>query len=419
MEKSPIPSDPGQHDASRLEHLDATRAFALLLGIAFHSCLSFSPVFMGWAVQDVSTSPWILPFMAVSHSFRMETFFLLAGFFSHMAFHRHGISEFLRSRVLRIGVPFVLGWFVLRPLLVSGWIMGSQSLRGEVDVKAGLIGGIRSLSSLPSGLFTGTHLWFLYYLLLITGLAVVSRAMIDRPGFEPIGQAVRKAADGIVAWIARSRLALPGVAVPTAIVLWFMRSWGMDTPDRSLIPQVPVLLVYGGFFGLGWMFDRQRSRFCQAVEMTPWRGVLAAISIAAVLGLGEMERDPAHRYFAAAHAVHSFSYALMMWTLVFLTLGFFQKFFQKPKAWIRYLADSSYWLYLIHLPVVVWLQVTVAELAFNWMIKLALVSVGSIAVGLITYALLVRSTVVGRVLNGRRITPQDALPPIVAAASRR
>src|SRR5690242_9405563 len=132
-------------DSPRLDYLDATRAFALVLGIVFHACLSFVPVFMGWAVQDVSTSPLVAMFMTVSHSFRMEAFFLLAGFFSHLTFHRKGAREFARARVLRIGVPFVLGWFILRPLIVSGWIMGSASLHGRVDVWAGLLGGFQSL----------------------------------------------------------------------------------------------------------------------------------------------------------------------------------------------------------------------------------------------------------------------------------
>ena len=93
--------------------------------------------------------------MTISHSFRMEAFFLLAGFFSHLTFHRKGAGEFLRSRVLRIMVPFVVGWFILRPLVVSGWIMGSASLRGDVDIWAGLLGGFRTLSTLPAGIFAG------------------------------------------------------------------------------------------------------------------------------------------------------------------------------------------------------------------------------------------------------------------------
>ena len=115
---TPVPvASPGANTA-RLDYLDATRAFALVLGIVFHASLSFLPIFMGWAVQDVSTSPLVTSFMTVSHAFRMELFFLLAGFLSHLTFHRKGAGEFVRSRLLRIGVPFVVGWFLLRPLVI-------------------------------------------------------------------------------------------------------------------------------------------------------------------------------------------------------------------------------------------------------------------------------------------------------------
>ena len=187
-------------DNSRLDYLDATRAFALVLGIVFHASLSFMPVFMGWAVQDVSTSPLVTMFMTISHSFRMEAFFLLAGFFSHLTFHRKGAGEFVRSRVLRIVLPFVVGWFILRPLVVSGWIMGSASLRGDVDIWAGLLGGFQSLSTLPAGIFAGSHLWFLYYVALITTLVLAVRGLLTASGSWK--DTLLRRADSFVAWLA-------------------------------------------------------------------------------------------------------------------------------------------------------------------------------------------------------------------------
>jgi peptidoglycan/LPS O-acetylase OafA/YrhL len=50
-----------------------------------------------------------------------------------------------------------------------------------------------------------------------------------------------------------------------------------------------------------------------------------------------------------------------MWSLVFLTVGIFQKLCSRPNPVVRYIADSSYWMYLIHLPLVIWLQIAVAE----------------------------------------------------------
>jgi peptidoglycan/LPS O-acetylase OafA/YrhL len=387
-------------DNSRLDYLDATRAFALVLGIVFHACLPFMPVFMGWAVQDVSTSPLVTMFMTVSHSFRMEAFFLLAGFFSHLTFHRKSAGEFVRSRVLRIAVPFVVGWFILRPLVVSGWIMGSASLRGDVNVWAGLLGGFRTLSNLPAGIFTGSHLWFLYYVVLISTLTLVVRGLLTATGSWK--SVMVRRADDLVAWLANSPLSLVILAIPTAAALWFMRFWSMDTPDQSLFPHLPALLIYDGFFVLGWMLSRQRELISRFARLTPLRWILAGLGIAAILLLGEIERDPGHPHYVAAHVAYAFGYALTMWSLVFLTIGVFKKLCQRPNAFVRYVADSSYWMYLIHLPVVVWLQVAVAELPLPWSFKLAFISTMTIAVSLLTYDLFVRSTFIGWVLNGRR-----------------
>lgn len=384
----------------RLDFLDATRAFALVLGVVFHSCLSFAPIFMGWAVQDVSTSPLVSTFMTIAHSFRMELFFLLAGFFSHRTFHRGTPREFVRSRMVRIAVPLVVGWFVLRPLLVSGWIMGSASLRGSVDIPAAILAGFRSLGTLPAGIFAGSHLWFLYYLLLITALTLAARQSLARTGSW--GTVLVGRADRMFGWLAESPASWVVLAIPTAGVLGFMRSWGMDTPDRSLVPHMPALAIYGGFFVLGWLLDRRRDGLSGFARLSWHRWGLAVLGVAGILLLGDIERDPAHRYFDAAHIAFAFCYALTMWSLVFLTISVFQQICRRPNPVIRYVADSSYWMYLIHLPVVVWLQVAVAEVPLPWWLKLTFVATATIAFSLATYALLIRKTFIGRVLNGRR-----------------
>jgi peptidoglycan/LPS O-acetylase OafA/YrhL len=371
-----------------------------VLGVVFHASPSFMPMFIGWAVQDVSTSPLVAMFMTASHSFRMETFFLLAGFFSHLTFHRKGAGEFLRSRVQRIVVPFVVGWFILRPLLVSGWIMGAASLRGSVDIRAGLLGGFQSLSTLPAGIFTGSHLWFLYYLAMITALILALRGLVKTAGAWHVKMV--KGADALVAWLARSRVSVVILAAPTAATLWFMNSWGMDTPDRSLLPHLPALAIYGGFFALGWMLSRQRELISQFARLAPGRWILAALGIAAILLLGPIERDPTHPHYFAAHVGYALSYALAMWSLVFLCIGLLKRLCSRPDDFVRYVADSSYWMYLIHLPVAIWLQVAVAELPLHWSLKLAFISITTIVIALVTYDLFVRSTFIGWLLNGRR-----------------
>lgn len=391
---------------ARLDHLDATRAFALLLGVMFHASLSFTPYFMGWAVQDISTGAVVADFILVSHSFRMELFFLLAGFFSHGLLQRRGIGSFLRSRGLRIGLPFVAGWFLLRPLVVSGWNMGAASMRGDYNFWAGIRGGFASLRSLPAGIFTGSHLWFLYYLLLVTGLLLVLRFTLTAATRALGGDAglnwLCSRTDAVVGWLARSEWGLPVLVIPTAVALWFMRFWGMDTPDQSLRWNLPVLAIYGGFFALGWMFGRQPDAIFAFGRTTIVRGLLLAAGLFVSLKLSPIQGDPGHEYFQAAHVGFVLGYATLMWTLVAITLGIFRKICSKPHPVVRYIADSSYWMYLIHLPVVVWLQVAVAEVPLHWTLKLTFVTAATIAIALITYDLFIRSTLVGAILNGRR-----------------
>ena len=82
----------------------------------------------------------------------------------------------------------------------------------------------------------------------------------------------------------------------------------------------------------------------------------------------------------------------------------------------RYLADASYWIYIIHLPLVMAAQVLMLEAPLPWWGKLMAVTVGVTAVSLISYELLVRHTFIGRGLNGRRIPWRRRPDPAPALA---
>ncbi|TVZ41419.1 hypothetical protein P886_0765 [Alteromonadaceae bacterium 2753L.S.0a.02] len=386
--------------SNRLDYLDGVRAFALLLGIVFHASLSFMPIYIGWAVMDVSTSSMVSVFMNISHSFRMELFFLIAGFFSHMTFHGKGAQTFIRSRVVRIAIPFVVAWFVLRPLLVSCWIMGAESLRGEPQIIAALAAGFASLGQLPAGLFTGSHLWFLYYLLLISGFTLVLRYLMCL--YAPVRKKMGAIANKLVGWLCRSAVALVAIAIPTAACLWAMSHWGVDTPDKTLLPMLPVLVLYGGFFGFGWLLHREPPFIAQFARLSWSKSTLCLCAIVATTQLAGFEYQQNHAHYLVLKAAYLFSYALMMWTLVSLTIGLFKRFLSRPSKIVRYIADASYWLYLIHLPIVIWLQIAFAELALHWSIKLVAVSLLTLLIALVLYDLVVRATFMGKILNGKR-----------------
>jgi peptidoglycan/LPS O-acetylase OafA/YrhL len=69
---------------------------------------------------------------------------------------------------------------------------------------------------------------------------------------------------------------------------------------------------------------------------------------------------------------------------------------------LRYISDSSYWLYLIHLPLVILAQWLVRDLQVPAFLKFAAITIVISAFLLLTYEYGVRYTVIGRLLNGPR-----------------
>jgi len=384
--------------SARLAYLDGVRAFALILGIIFHASLSFMPIFIGWAVMDINTSDNIGAFVVVSHSFRMELFFLIAGYLSCLSVSKHGVKHFFKLRLIRIGIPFVVGWILLRPLIISGWAMGGQSMSGDVDIWAGLLSGLDSFNG--QDILVGTHLWFLYYLLIISGSALSLHWLISAN--SRINTTVVGRVDKLVNWLVNTPFIKVLLVLPITACLWFMNGWGVDTPDKSLWPMWPVFFLYGGFFSFGWLLARTKENLDKLTSFSGWLVVICIVSIVTVLMLSRYEMQGAHDYYTWIKLGYLFSYALMMCSLVSITMAVFRAVMSKSGAFIRYLADASYWLYLIHLPIVVWLQIAVAELPWHWSLKWGAICTLTVILSLLIYDLLVRATFIGALLNGKR-----------------
>ena len=69
----------------------------------------------------------------------------------------------------------------------------------------------------------------------------------------------------------------------------------------------------------------------------------------------------------------------------------------------RRVADASYWVYIVHLPLVMVGQVLMLGLDWPWFAKLAAVIAGVMVVSLISDERLIRHSFMGRWLNGRRV----------------
>ncbi len=88
----------------------------MLLGVAYHSALSFS-LGAGWFVQDVRQSKALYVFQAFVHGFRMQLFMLLSGFFTAMLWRRRGVKGLLLNRFRRVLLPCIAGLFTVVPAI--------------------------------------------------------------------------------------------------------------------------------------------------------------------------------------------------------------------------------------------------------------------------------------------------------------
>lgn len=397
----------------RLHALDALRGIALLLGIVLHAAMSFVPITPRiWLIQDTHPSLLLGLLTFTIHVFRMTTFFVMAGFFARMSLHRRGSLGFVRDRLQRIALPLVICWpLVYVPIgLIVIWAANFPN----GGPPHGAFGWVPALPN-----FRLTHLWFLYVLLELYVAALLLRGAIvwlDTSG------TFRTLIDRIFASIIRNPLAPLVLAIPFGIAFWLDPRWGYSmevrTPDQSLITNAQAWICFGTAFGVGWLLHR-RVDLLRLIE----RRWLAHLLLAIVLILtcfvlaGVMISAPGAPKlpysFATLRLVAIVLYASAIWVTTFAAIGLALRFMSGFSPTWRYLADASYWLYLIHIPIVMALQVALSQFDWPGLVKFAIILVVALPPMLASYHLLVRFTFIGAVLNGRRaekrILPQGGI----------
>lgn len=403
------------HTASERQHgLDAVRGFALLLGIALHASMAYLPgAKYFWIVADTDPSLTLGVAFHTIHLFRMTLFFLLAGFFARLALERRGTKAFVVDRIKRIALPLAMFWPIVMTGIVAALVWAALLANG----------GTLPAESPPGPTFMPddfplTHLWFLYVLLLLYVVALCLRAVVARVD--------RRGA--FVAWVDRGTGLVFGPAgalllgLPVAVALFFQQGWipwfGIPTPDHSLYPNVAALVGYGVAFGAGWLLQRRRDLLDGVQRRWP---LALAIAFAATVG-GFLLQGVLPNFAIASGSREDllsallFGFASWGWTLALLGLGLrFLAGFSAPR---RYLADASYWMYIVHLPLVMGLQVAFSQLAWPWFVELPLLLGVALALMLASYALFVRSTWLGAMLNGRKVARRGAVEHAPEVAAR-
>jgi len=216
------------------------------------------------------------------------------------------------------------------------------------------------------------HLWFLSFLCWLVAIF----ALLAVTGLLPSGR-------GRVLLVAASCL-------PQAVM--GMSLAGFYGPDNSLglLPKPHVLGYYACFYFYGVAtfaaegIDTRLGR--------RWTFLLPAAAVLLVAGLATMNDRLLATILQPAYA----------WTMAVGLIGLFHRFFGEPRPAMSWLADASYWMYLVHVPLVMAAQLVVRQWPLPAEVKFVVILATVTLLLLTSYRWCVRYTVIGSLLNGPR-----------------
>jgi glucans biosynthesis protein C len=105
-------------ESSRMHFLDNLRAFVVLLVVVLHGSITYmayAPA--SWYVVDQQNSVAITILVLLMDGPLMPIMFFTAGYFALPSLQRRGARRFLRGKLMRLGVPWVVGVLFLAPPL--------------------------------------------------------------------------------------------------------------------------------------------------------------------------------------------------------------------------------------------------------------------------------------------------------------
>jgi peptidoglycan/LPS O-acetylase OafA/YrhL len=244
--------------------------------------------------------------------------------------------------------------------------------------------------TVPRGPGPLSHLWFLWFLVLLS------------VGFAPLMWISGRWVHGI-----SGRLATPAglvLLVPATAALLAQMSatagrpvFGPETSSHWR-PDGVILAFYGLFFGYGGLLRLADPETRRVTGGWPLWLLLGLLAFPMALH-ATFESSGATGPIGGGTAMLQ---ALTCWGLTLGLIGLFQRTARRPSKWVRLVSDSSYWIYLMHLPLVFVLQgiVKTSEMRAPW--KLLLICTATFVPLFALYLLVVRRTPLGWLLNGRK-----------------
>jgi peptidoglycan/LPS O-acetylase OafA/YrhL len=331
---------------SRLFFADHLRAALIILVVLHHVAVVYGATSPFWyfdSPKGADTLGGLILFIFVlfNQAWFMGALFLLSGYFTPGSFNRKGSSSFFKDRLIRLGIPLVIFYFVLSPLSAIGiWLEPIPQIEGSLTWQS-------YWQTYPYLLDLGVA-WFLALLLIFSiGYVVWRKLTNERPSstkseYSPpsyLGVTVFILGLALVSYLFR-------IIIPMGKTL-------LDFPTLAYLPQYLSFFIVGAVaYRRDWfrtVSDRM-GKIGFAVAMLASL-ILFPLAIASILQ-GESHFGGNGSWQSAVYTLWDSTFAVGM---VLASITFFRRYFNGESSLGRLLAQQSYAVYLIHVPIIIFL----------------------------------------------------------------
>jgi glucan biosynthesis protein C len=368
--------------AHRLVWVDWLKGLVVLGVVAFHAAQPY--VVTTWIVNAHEESYVLSGLAGLGYLFAMPLMFLLAGLTGWIALERRTTWQYLRVRLLRLGLPLVVGLAFLSPF--ESWV-GELSTGATPSLPSFVARTWTTLPPLDSPRWLGDvghHLWFLGFLLGYVLLTIVPLRWLRRRQ----APAATRAVPAIVALI--------GPILPIALLQWLVRPVAPQYRDWA---DALLWLAYFGT-GVGLAFDRAWMR--PIGRHGGWMTIPALLLALALvpLGLDGVMRLESVPRFDAASLAYAAARTAIGWWLVCAVLALGMRWLNGAATAGERAGEASLAFYVLHHPVVVAVAAVVVPWSFPAGIGFPIIFLASVAVTGALYEGVVRRVAVLRAVFG-------------------
>ena len=395
-----------------VHYLDSLQVLAILGVFLFHAVHPFDDLY-AWHIKNAESSFVVNVLIGFFTLWGMPFFFTMAGATSWFSLRRRTAGRYLRQRVTRLLIPFIVGSIVLTPIQAfyefahKGWWKAPSLIKFVLNAEArtAFYTEIHTITFSPT-IFgaLGYHLWFVGYLFAFSLLALpIFLWLKGDSGKRFITNLARR-----VTW----RGGLLMFVIPIVLIRFILLPLFPGYTNWSDFAQMFVYFIVGYILIADERFTQAIRRDWLLYLMLGIAGVVFFIlGLANVFQLSAWMESPGTSGYYGSQALWVITG--YCWMMFILNIGV--RRLDTTNKWLRYGREASYPFFFIHQPVIIFIAYYVVQWQVNLLVKLLAVVIGSLALSLGLYELLVRRINPVRAFFGKK----PRRKPLPARAPRR